>query len=573
MELKPLSNDFYFHLQSLIYNADSDIDSIHQEIVSLLEKGSQNTFNYLSFLLSKTAKKQFWKIPSIYRLLLVIEKTFSIILNITDLLFHYKEYITQNQNGSFAEFCLTQCNDKDKQILEIIVLDQDQLMQADYLKSTVFFNGNSNTVIDLLYQFHSYKIINKFNIPPSKTSLDIALKCLTRSEYGEVNESDNFREFSRQSWFFECYSKLIIPFYYSTLNNANIILPTSLAKTILIYGPNLVRNEVRNDLFGIASPDSYNQLSSIANAIFSKGQIEFDLNLSENMILLVLNHIISSYLIYHPKEYEYVISLLKKISNRITDKIFHSLTDQARILKPMLVQIGCDFRTEQEKEYVFFPYDEDLQVHDREFIDYFHLNYPGFSEQEFSSFKNKIYDTRFCFGFEYSFYDDNLDQFKVFLQQNEKYKNSVFDVFYFEVHLIDVACLFGAEKIFNYLKNEEKMEISSPFLAYLGGNERIIQQCPIPKGSMKSFIGYMIRDRQYELAFRLMNENQLSSITIYNTDLMPYQEIIKNKDFQISDNFYVTDDEVLQSCWVDFLDSMKLEPYRPPKKKLKSLFL
>lgn len=563
-EPEPLSNDYYFLLQSLIFDSDNDIFALEDQIISLIQKGSQNTIKYIEFLLSKTSKVQFWKIPSLLHLSASLESRLKIELKLDFLLLKYKKFNESNQNKSFSEFCVEQAADQSKDIISILSTDDsDKLTESHFQdkKKKIIFDSREHKLIDLLFEFRSLKCIQKFNIKPSEVDLAIGLKCQTRADFENDTQSKSyFPYYSRQSWFFGLFEFAVTDSNLMKYNYTNLILPTRLAKKHILYGPHIVRKEVRRSIFGEESQENYNKLVHYADLIWRKEKFEFEENLQEPFLVILLSNIISLYCVKKPKEYEYVLDILKKISHQITDKIFHSLPDSARPIKPMLIKIGCDYRTEAEKKFDFYPYDNEFQVRDRDFFDYFHTN-PGFTKDEFVQNREKIFDTRFCIGFGYTFYEDNVDEFIKIYESDDK-KDCCYDMFFEELYLIDVAAWFGAEKIYSYLKDKCNKKMSAPYLAFYGENEKIINDClneEMNEYQRSRLVVKLLLDRKFDLAVKICENNSVSDISIRDFMFVPLDVIKKIKGVKVSAKYYLDDNFDLVSYWLTFIDENNLD--------------
>lgn len=563
----PLSNDYYFLLQSLIYDSTNDILSLEDQIISLVEKGSQKTIKYIEFLLSKTSRTQFWKIPSLFHLSTSLESHLKIKLKLEHLLFKFIKYNQANPDGSFSDFCITQADDKWKDLISILSTDDsDKLTESHFQdKDLIIFDSRKHALIDLLWKFRSEKCIQKFKVDKTKVDLSIGLKCQTRDDFIDEKPVKYFSNYSRQSWFFDLFGSTINDFYMAKYNYSNLIIPTQIAKEHFLYGPYIVRTEVRRSIFGEETGETYKKLIHYADLIWKKEDFEFESNMPEHFVSTLLNDVISLYCINHPKEYEHILNILLKLSPQITDKIFHSLTDRARILKPMMVKIGCDFRTQAEKDYVFFPYDEDIQVHDRDFIDYFHKNYPGFTKEEFSENREKIYDTRYCFGYGYTFYEDNVDEFVRIYNSDDK-NDTAYDVLYEEAGLIDVAAWFGAEKIYFYLKEKCNKRLGCLYLAIYGGNEKIINDCfntEMSDYEKTRFVIKLLYDRHFDLAIKICDKNEVNNVKMAGSMFVPLDVIKRIKNAKVSGNYTSLDNMYLVSYWYSFIDDNNLDAEMP----------
>ena len=159
IEPTPLSNDYYFLLQSLIYDANNNIQDLEEKIISLIEKGSQNTIRYIQFLMSKTSRVQFWKIPDLLHLSLSLESHLKIKLKFDHLLSKYIIYNESNPNGSFPNFCITQADDQWKDLIYILSTDDcDKLTESHFQnKEKIIFDSRKHNLIDLLWKFRSNK--------------------------------------------------------------------------------------------------------------------------------------------------------------------------------------------------------------------------------------------------------------------------------------------------------------------------------------------------------------------------------------------------------------------------------
>ena len=261
---------------------------------------------------------------------------------------------------------------------------------------------------------------------------------------------------------------------------------------------------------------------------------------------------------------------MKKIGQKISEKVFHSMNEIGRPLKPLMVKIGLDYRTQKEKECKFFPFDDIYQVHDRGFFDYFHKNHPGFTEEEFTENRDKIiYDTRFCFGYDYVFYEDDIEKFVKIYNSDEK-SDTCYDMFFEELCLIDVAAWFGAEKIYFYLKNCCNKELSCPHLSIYGGNEKIINDCLVSYKmnayQRSRFVKTLLLDRHFDLALKICEKNEVKDIKIYSYMFVPLDVINKIKGVKVSGSYCSDDNLYLVDYWYTFIEDNGLDAEFPDGK-------